>query len=104
MHDPLLHIAGLEPLGEEVFAWTRTQGGEQRGMRQIVKCSTNVYADHPRPACRGASETIDLFDGILTTAARSESVATPLEPSLPKGFEDIFDLGLETPVKNARNS
>src|SRR5262245_4869883 len=73
MHDPVLHISGLEPLGEEAFAWTGPQGGEQIGMRQVIECPTNVYAYDPRPPRGRAGKTIDFLEGVMTTAARSES-------------------------------
>jgi hypothetical protein len=104
MHDPALHISGREPLGEEAFAWTGPQGGEQIGMRQIVEGPTNVYAYHPRPPRGRVGKAVDLLQGIMTTAARSESVAASLEPSLPKGFEGILDLGLEAAIKDSGNS
>ena len=104
MHDPVLHISGREPLGEEAFAWTGSQGGEQIGMRQIVEGPTNVYAYHPRPPRGRAGKAINLLQGIMTAAARSKSVAASLEPSLPKGFEGILDLGLEATIKNGGDS
>ena len=100
MHDPVLHISGLEPLSEEAFAWAGPQSREQIGMRQSVECPTDVYADHPRPPRGKADKPIDLLQGIMTAATRSESVTASLEPSLPKGFEGILDLSLEAAIKN----
>jgi hypothetical protein len=73
-------------------------------MRQIVEGPSNVYVYHPRPPRGWAGKARDLLKGIMTTAARSESVTTPLELGFPEGFEGILDLGLETAIKDSGDS